>query len=248
MDGLHSYQRPANNGWLKLLFLSTGFIIAAMCLWAFVEKRMGQPAASGQPVASSQPTDQTMPVHTADIQRVPVKQEPHSQMNASQARQAAEAKFAEYTSDDNERPRQATFETESPYPMVAGPADAPQPEQPASQPVAVPYPFSDPPTPQTAAYRRTAAAEQPLPEPSPPPQPEAATSNPPPRPDYATTLAGDSFWRIAERVYGDPRYYRALFEHNRNWIAYPDQIEQGFRVMTPSEEELRRRFPKLCPE
>jgi len=242
MDGLHAYDRPANNGWLKLLFLSTGFIIAAMCLWAFVEKRIGKQSAA------TQPAERLDAERLADSPRVAVEHEAHPHMVGSPAQQAIETRHAEYTSIDGERPRQATFETESPYPMVAGPADAPLPEQPGAKPVVAAYPVGDPPTPQTAAYPHTAAAEQPLPEPSPLAQPEVATSSPPPRPDSVTTLAGDSFWRIAERVYGDPRYYRALFEHNRNWIAYPDKIEQGFRVMTPSEEELRRRYPELCPE
>ena len=56
----------------------------------------------------------------------------------------------------------------------------------------------------------------------------------------------DSFWSIAQRVYDDGRYFRALYEFNRIGDGFY-RIEPGTRILTPSIEQLREMHPKLCP-
>jgi len=62
------------------------------------------------------------------------------------------------------------------------------------------------------------------------------------------TRADDSFWGISEARYGVGTYYRALYTHNRRLIARPDQIEAGILLETPSQAELKRLYPELCPD
>jgi nucleoid-associated protein YgaU len=62
------------------------------------------------------------------------------------------------------------------------------------------------------------------------------------------TLERDSFWSIAERVYGDGAFFKALYHHNRSRFPFPDRLAAGEPVDTPSEEELRRLYPELCPQ
>jgi nucleoid-associated protein YgaU len=64
---------------------------------------------------------------------------------------------------------------------------------------------------------------------------------------HHVTRAADSFWLIAERVYGDARFYKALFKHNCERFPQPDRLPPDERVETPSVEELRQWYPELCP-
>ena len=59
--------------------------------------------------------------------------------------------------------------------------------------------------------------------------------------------AGDSFWSISERFYGTGSYYQALAEYNRSLNPRLDQLRVGNQLMIPSQEELRRLYPQLCP-
>jgi len=73
------------------------------------------------------------------------------------------------------------------------------------------------------------------------------------RPDAARSpdgtyevLPNESFYSIAERLYGTPAYYQALTEHNRR--QYPNgRLKPGDVILAPSPEELAKTYPALCP-
>lgn len=72
--------------------------------------------------------------------------------------------------------------------------------------------------------------------------PSGAISVPP---RQLVTEANDSFWLMSQRVYGSGQYYKALFEHNRQRVASPDQIDAGIEIETPPLDELRALYPQL---
>lgn len=58
--------------------------------------------------------------------------------------------------------------------------------------------------------------------------------------------AGDSWWDLAERAYGDGRLYRALFAWNR--VVDPRvSLTPGTRLEMPPRERLEAAWPKLVP-
>ncbi len=59
--------------------------------------------------------------------------------------------------------------------------------------------------------------------------------------------AGDSFWSIAEHVYGDGRFFRALYRYNEPLFPNFDSLATGSSVGTPSREDLIKLFPNDCP-
>jgi hypothetical protein len=87
------------------------------------------------------------------------------------------------------------------------------------------------------------------------PVPPARQSTPSPAGDYPVSPAvpprqlltepNDSFWLMSQRVYGSGQYYKALFEHNRQRVASPDQIDAGIEIDTPPLDELRALYPQL---
>ncbi len=58
----------------------------------------------------------------------------------------------------------------------------------------------------------------------------------------------DSFWTIAERVYGDGGYFKALVEHNRRQGVAEDRLKPGGFVFTPPRSQLEENYPDLCPK
>ena len=58
---------------------------------------------------------------------------------------------------------------------------------------------------------------------------------------------GDSYWAIAQNVYGDGRYFRALFQHNRSQQVSFENLAPGTELFTPSVDILLVRYPELCP-
>ena len=57
---------------------------------------------------------------------------------------------------------------------------------------------------------------------------------------------GDSWWGLAERAYGDGRFYRALFAWNR--VIDPRvSLAPGTRLEMPSRARLEAAWPKLMP-
>ena len=57
---------------------------------------------------------------------------------------------------------------------------------------------------------------------------------------------GDSWWGLAERTYGDGRFYRALFAWNRK-IDPRFSLAPGTRLEMPSRARLEAAWPKLMP-
>ncbi len=62
-----------------------------------------------------------------------------------------------------------------------------------------------------------------------------------------TILPNDSFWKIAQRAYGEGSYFRALHAYHENKFAHPDKLPAGQKINIPEASELRQKFPKLCP-
>ena len=89
-------------------------------------------------------------------------------------------------------------------------------------------------------------SQQPITESEPPSEPlptSAAT--------YVSAAAyvaspGDSWWGLAERTYGDGRFYRALFAWNRK-IDPRVSLAPGTRLEMPSRARLEAAWPKLMP-
>lgn len=62
-------------------------------------------------------------------------------------------------------------------------------------------------------------------------------------PSYVTA-AGDSWWELAERAYGDGRLYRALYAWNRA-VDPRVTLAPGTRLEIPSRERLEAAWPRL---
>ena len=61
------------------------------------------------------------------------------------------------------------------------------------------------------------------------------------------TRADESLWSICLAHYGRGSYFRAFYEHNRQRIGRPDQLEANLRLQVPTTAELRQWYPTLCP-
>lgn len=58
----------------------------------------------------------------------------------------------------------------------------------------------------------------------------------------------DNFWTVAERVYGNGGYFKALHEYNRDRCPRPDGLRVNDVLLIPTVEQLHRDFPDLCPK
>ncbi|MBS0208475.1 MAG: LysM peptidoglycan-binding domain-containing protein [Planctomycetes bacterium] len=63
-----------------------------------------------------------------------------------------------------------------------------------------------------------------------------------------TVQPNDSYWTIAERVYGSGKYFKALEEHNRERVPNSGKLRVGDQVATPSIETLERQYADLTPK
>jgi nucleoid-associated protein YgaU len=61
-------------------------------------------------------------------------------------------------------------------------------------------------------------------------------------------LAGESFWSIAQSHYDDGRFFRALYEYNKQLVGSFENLVPGSTLATPPKTELARLWPELCPE
>ena len=61
------------------------------------------------------------------------------------------------------------------------------------------------------------------------------------------TKAGDNFWSIAQSIYNDGRYFRALYKYNEPKVPDFDSLETGTIIGTPAKEDLVKLWPDLCP-
>lgn len=62
-----------------------------------------------------------------------------------------------------------------------------------------------------------------------------------------TVRSGDSYWAIAQTVYGDGRFFRALFQHNQAQQGNFESLEPGTELSTPTPDILLIKYPELCP-
>ena len=58
---------------------------------------------------------------------------------------------------------------------------------------------------------------------------------------------GDSYYSIAQSNYGDGRFFRALFEHNRHDVPGFENLTEGVEIDLPGVEELVQNYSFLCP-
>ena len=58
----------------------------------------------------------------------------------------------------------------------------------------------------------------------------------------------DSYWTISQKVYGSGAYFQALVEHNRSKSNGDERLQPGQLISTPSERELAKSYPDLCPK
>jgi|GEM_PF-4388356 len=70
-------------------------------------------------------------------------------------------------------------------------------------------------------------------------------SDPAPVETFVTVEEGDSFWTIAQRVYGDGNYFSALYFENQGQAGQYDDLATGLRLRCPSPESLRKKYPEL---
>lgn len=72
-----------------------------------------------------------------------------------------------------------------------------------------------------------------------------------PRPDPNRTYRtlkiseGESYYTIAKRVYGSPRYFSALALFNQHRIPDPRRMRAGMIILLPEAEELKEKFPQF---
>ena len=66
--------------------------------------------------------------------------------------------------------------------------------------------------------------------------------------DQYETKPGDSFWSIAQQAYGDGRYFRALFQHNRLTVDAFENISVGTQLKIPTLKTLQTAYTELCPQ
>ena len=96
---------------------------------------------------------------------------------------------------------------------------------------------------QTSAFEPVKAAAVPLPEPTNKFEKVSVKVG-----KTYSTKTGDSLWTIAQAVYGDGRYFRALHEMNHDTLSLSESIPAGTQLMVSSIEEVRKNYPDLCPK
>jgi nucleoid-associated protein YgaU len=55
---------------------------------------------------------------------------------------------------------------------------------------------------------------------------------------YYTVGSGDTLYRIARRVYGEGRHWRAVYEANRDLIDDPRELTLGWTLELPPLETV----------
>ena len=62
------------------------------------------------------------------------------------------------------------------------------------------------------------------------------------------TREGDNFWSVAQKIYGDGRYFRALYKYNETTVPGFDSLMPGTRLGTPAKSDFVKLWPNLCPD
>ncbi len=142
----------------------------------------------------------------------------------------------------------ASFDVSTATPLDAPtdllPPAAVEPLPPLAESTPVPAPVVEEPTPAfVASPPSTFVAAPPAAEPLPPSRHEEPHVS---RPGEYVARPGDSWWSLAERTYGDGRFYRALFAWNR---AHDPRISlvPGTRLELPPVDRLTTAWPNLMP-
>ncbi len=76
--------------------------------------------------------------------------------------------------------------------------------------------------------------------------PTAARSPSPRSPVYLVEQT-DTYWSISKKLYGTPRFFQALAEHNRDRVPQPEQLRAGVELQTPPAEELVEQYARFIP-
>jgi nucleoid-associated protein YgaU len=63
-----------------------------------------------------------------------------------------------------------------------------------------------------------------------------------------TIQPNDSLWSISEKVYGNGRYFKAIYEHNRGKLPSSDRLTVGTVIAVPPASLLEENYPALCPK
>ncbi len=63
-----------------------------------------------------------------------------------------------------------------------------------------------------------------------------------------TVQPNDTLSAISEKVYGTPRYFKAIYEHNRGRLPHPDHLTVGTVIVVPPVSVLEKKYPSLCPK
>ena len=58
----------------------------------------------------------------------------------------------------------------------------------------------------------------------------------------------ENYWSISEKLYGTGTYFEALAKHNSKKYPKEDKLKPGSVIQTPSQAELVRLYPSLCPK
>lgn len=147
----------------------------------------------------------------------------------------------------------AAFEPAADAVAMMPPADATEPVAESAESFAAPPPAaqSDPPVTQAAfdepvVTGESVGARDPAGDAVSDSGLPAAAASPVPVGVYVT-VAGDSWWSLAERVYGDGRLYRALFAWNRS-IDPRVSLVPGTRLDLPQRQRLEAATPRLVPD
>ena len=110
------------------------------------------------------------------------------------------------------------------------PEDASAPVEPPAVPALLKLP-SEPRSPMTTGFTLLGRASGPVPE-----------------PDRRYTIQpNDNLWLISQKLYGDGRYFKALWKYNENSLPRPDLLKIGDVVMAPALTVLKIRHPDLYP-
>jgi len=230
---------------LALLGLLAGVFLGVVSMKLFVPR---PPAGTGPDINLPGASGEIALVPPPDLDAAAVIADTAAAVPAADTTPAAAgSRFGRET----DPPRQDPFLTPASFTQPE-PLQAPPPEAPPLEPApldAAPIPAPESPAPAHGDHG-----------PLPPASAGDASGPPPPDGDpvpaaglevaaAATTyvvVAGDSWWGVAERAYGDGRLYRALFAWNRG-LDPRIALVPGTRLELPPLDRLAAAWPGLVP-
>lgn len=145
-----------------------------------------------------------------------------------------------------------------PPPTVATPTPSPSPEPSPEKPRTIPNLEAPPTEPATVAGpsgplypipsvgpRRSSTPRLVADAPPPartaaPPRSTAAASGDPIEPVVHVVRRGENFWTIARDYYGSGRFYKALWDANKDLAGQPEDLYIGTAIRIPALEDLNR--------